>query len=688
MRIFRFTAIFCLILQPVAVTFADRVWLRDGSRLDGSIIELGGSSIAISTKQNRRKIRREEVRKVEFSLHDSEAVKLKHDLVLCRDGTDLQGTVSYSEDKRSVHVTFKDGNRVTVLRGDVLRILKRGEAVPGQDDSLYFTQAKKDLIARSLRDLSSPDSGRVQVAELGLKDLGIFAIADVETTRADSPKEGPYREALERIHLSYELKKAGSRGVEEIDRDVYSILSGTDKNAKDQLINDILLRNVEDGVRLAKILLLNRYVEPELRAVLVSLLGGFQRNSDLVELYERSSGRVQLSIAIALGRNRILLGARTLIEALALSDRTVRRLAIESLKDFTGEDFNYHYADLPQARKRSIARWEKWWKKSESGIKIQAESVLAGKDIETPQRLEARRLWEEALALVQLNKLGSAERKLTSAAHIDPTYFSVQLQLGVFLYTKRDKLEPAQKQLEGLLTRRLSTVGSIQISWVHYHLGNIRVLKGEHAAAIGSLVDCIKNNPEFLPAYRALGDLYYNRATGREELGRSSRLKALTKGLGYYRSAVDQIEEWQREMVIIVREDLPLTEVPPFDMREHNRNVRSVRELLRLTKSEIYLGMARIHLLLGHRQRAQNALNDGIAGIKDEVGEKTKRLQIRLRNYLGVLYEEDQEFEAARREYEFVLANLDQADAAARAGVKRLTGSAREAPGTVTPRGQ
>ena len=106
MRTFRFTVILCLILQPAAVTLADTVWLHDGSRFDGSIIELGGSSVALSTKQTRRKIRRDDIRKVEFSLHDSEVAKLEHDLILFRDATDLKGTVSYSEDKKSVHVTF------------------------------------------------------------------------------------------------------------------------------------------------------------------------------------------------------------------------------------------------------------------------------------------------------------------------------------------------------------------------------------------------------------------------------------------------------------------------------------------------------------------------------------------------------------------------------------------------------
>ncbi len=665
----------CAVLLLTAPCGADTLRLTDGSRIEGDVVDLGGNAVAVTTEAGRRTIARRDIAEATFEYHESRDATLETDLVLCRNGNDLRGTVSFSEDRNSVRVTFADGNRASIPVSQVLRIIRRGELEPGADTSLYFTREKESKIKNAIKALDS-DGGEVErrKAEETLISFGLFAVPYVEEARKKAKEGSPSAASLDRVLFVERLKAAVSDTVELSEPQVYDVLGGTDPEQKERMIHGIFSRHPEEIVPIARAILMHPGEASSVRALVVGILGGLGRNDELIEIYDRAVGQVQLAVAVALGKNRILIGAPTLIEGLEMENRQIRRLCIESLEDFTGEDLGYHPDDTPLARRRAIKRWRDWWEKNADAIRLQANAVLSGQSIDTPQRVRARDLWARAGAAVQVERFAEAESLLRRAVRTDPTFFNAHVHLGILLYSRLGRVEEASKIFTDLVSRPIRSIDEKHLAWVHYHLARIAEIGGDEERAINELRRCLESESQFLPGHRALADLASRRATRTAGLPGTERRALLDLAIERYRSAIDIIEEREKEMVIIVRSDLPISDVPPFDIREHNRTVLDVRSNLRIQRAGAFFGIARAQSALGKREEALTALADGLLSIQDETTGEAGALHAEMRNYLAVLHEENGEFLSALREYRRVLREVDDKNGDALAGVRRLGG--------------
>jgi hypothetical protein len=125
---------------------------------------------------------------------------------------------------------------------------------------------------------------------------------------------------------------------------------------------------------------------------------------------------------------------------------------------------------------------------------------------------------------------------------------------------------------------------------------------------------------------------------------------------------------------------LPSEAELPFDRREYNRSVLDLREKRRHERLLVLFEMAKVQAMLGKKKEAVLGLRTAVNDAAVEPGERSKKLQIAMRSYLGLLYEQNNERVLAVREYRKVLDDLDPENEAARQGIERLRRQVREEP--------
>lgn len=667
---------------------ADTLWLKDGSRLTGSILDLGDNSIAIQLERGRKTVFKKDIAKLEFSIHEASREVLDEDLVLTRSGNDLRGTVGESEDGQSISVAMKNGNKVTLPRGQVIKVLRRGESTGELETSLHYTRAIENDVQAALKGLKSDDDALRSRSEARLKQLGVFAWPSLDqalaaTEKASGDAAERERRALERVAFSREVRKSIPDVLEQFEPRIYEVLESGTIEAREATLGVLMSRFPSESFDLARVLLFRSDEDPVLRAAIVGTLGGMHRNEELIGLYHSSRGQAQLSLAIALGKNRILIGLPTLIEALDMESRDLRRLAFERLKEFTGETLGFHPDDTPAARRKAIAAWQSWWLKHEKLYTEQAAAVIAKQPAETPQGQRARELWAKAGVAAEAMQTEEAIGLLRQATQVDPAFFSAYIQLASLLFNHAGKADEARRLLEDLLNRRPSGVRDSELAWVHYQLGSIHQIAGSDEAALTAFRACVKANPDFLAGRRALAELTYRRAVRGEGLDAKARRQLIEAARAEFQATIERIDILERDLVILVQEDLPLGDNPPFEIRAHNRGVLQIRKDLRRARARSFHGLARVESLLGDAKKAINHLLDALSVVRSGEDEGFRPLEIDFRNYLGILYEEIGEVEAALREFRIVSGQLDRQNETALQGVRRLD---KSAPPVAPPR--
>jgi hypothetical protein len=669
-----FTALFIISL-PRAAPALDAVHLKDGTVQEGQVIELGRSSIDLAVQGGSKKILKKDIERVEFDPGRHAAETQTSDGIIKKGGHTIRGNVELLEGGQKVQVTLPGGSKAVFPRKDVLRILKRGEAIE-HDTTSYTAELGKEIegaISRLENPSGGSDEKSVSADEKFLSSCGILAIAPVRRALPGTDTASAGGKALRKVDRLYRLKESIAPELEEAESNLYEVLTNGTAQAKCDLLVFLFPRFVEESVPLAAFLAMDPLEAPLVRAWSVDFLRRMQKNRELLNIYKASTGQVQMAAAVALGKNRILIGVPTLLEGLELEPQNLRELAAKHLRELTGEDFQFRSDGSPQARKEALQRWRVWWEKNEGQLSRQAEKVLREGGAETKERVAAIKLWKEAGEALEKKNIAGAEAALRKAIQTDPSFTQAHVGLAVLLYKDLGKPQEAARILGDLKTKHLSASAKDEDrQWVYLYLGHSLRLSGDLDGAADAYRQCLAHSRDNLQATLALGEVNFLEATSQKDLKPEERKAKLQSALASYQAALSRLEKFNEELTTLRFEELPAGMDLPFDRRDYNRSVLDLRKSYRRQKEEAQFQAAKLMALLGEQKEALILLRRALDDLAVDPPGNTKKLEAEIRTYLGLLYEELGQPVVALREFRKVIGDLDAKNQEAQEGVKRL----------------
>lgn len=663
-------------LVAVSVYGADDILtLKDGSLHKGQLVELGGNSVELVVAGGAsRKILKKDIREVVFDRTRLRTMVYESDAVVIKGGHKICGKVEVVDNGQTVRVTLEKGGKADFKRSDV-RILRRGEK--HQLDTSIFTVELNEAIQKAMEGLQGSEEARGE-SEKFLSGAGIFAIQLVREASLKAPPGSPELAALRRIDRLYRLKESVATEIEESEGRVYEILSSGSLDEKRDLLSFIFPRFVDESVPLAVCLATDPQEDSAVRSWSIACLGRMQNNRELLEIYKKSTGQIQLASAVALGKNRILIGIPTLIEALGLDSLELRKLAAENLREWTGKNLRFRADGAPHSRKKAVDEWWAWWQEERESIAAVSKNVLYQKGADSPHRRAAIELWEEAAAEVEAKRYPEAEKLLREALDLDAFFFQPYLALAVVLYGHLDRPEEATKLLLELKTRRMVEVEHMDRQWICLHLGNSLLLSGEQEKALESYLECRALAPDNLQCLHGLADVAFTLATSAEGSSPELRKERLSLSLRSCREATAVMEELNHNLATLRVEAVALIGDLPFARREYNRTVFELRRTYRKKKLELTFQIAKILSIQGDKKAAMLSLRQLIKETQILEGE-FKDLEAQARCYLALLYEEAERPLLALQQFRKVLEDLDSEHAESVRGIKRLRRRSQEA---------
>jgi len=660
---------------PAATVRADLVVLNDGRELKGRVINLGTNAIELRVRPGMsRHIHLRDIRRATFDLQ-GEQLALDQDIVFRKSGGEISGKVTYSPEG-NVIVTSSDGSRVVIPRQGVSRIVTRDQATI--EGAVVYSKSIQDDIQASIDRILR--EGKAEGAEKRLGAYGLFAIDRVREAREKAVAGTPAARSLDRVIREYRLKEITPDVLQNLP-EYFNILISGSPDRKQELLMEMFTRYVKESVPLAKYMILDADEDPNVRALAVALLGQNGCNRDLIEVYNLApGGKVQLAAAIALARNRLLLGAETLIDALQLYEPKVREMAFNALQEATGKDFGFEVHDTPSARRIAISRWKRWWSENRSTIQSHAATILSGKPemVDSPERKKASNLWDQGCRALDREDHALAEQKLRAAVDADPSFVNAQVSLAILLCLHRNKGREGRSLLENLLERGSPKINRQEATWITYYLGLAWEAEGNLEQAELKFRNVLRLDQKFFQAALSLGDLKFRQAISESRPREVNRRNFMGEAETFYRSAINMMVEYSDGLKIIESGDLPQDLPPAFERRFYNRTLLDLKDNLRQKRATAHYALAKIRSLLDDRPRAIAELNDAIDVVHrirgNSRGEAVRDLLIDLHNYRGFLFEEEGQIVKALQDYRAVLnKDLDPRNATALEGVRRLT---------------
>lgn len=669
----RICFISCFCFLPLQLAAEDVVRLKDGLTFRGELVETGGSELKLLVGGGGKVLRRGDIAEVDLDQARSATQVAESDGVVREDGHFIRGKVEEFAGSQ-VRVTLPNGASVRLPRNKV-KIIRKGETIEA-GTSVYTKELGAEI--RSSLTLIADLSVSAKVAsgqEAFLKRCGIFAIDLVrDRLRELAGETGRTRErlVLAQVERLYRLKEVVSTAIEQYDPQVYEIFSSGDAEPKKDLLFFVFYRFSDDAVPLARLLATDRYETDVFRSYAIDFLRRMQKNRELVEIFGESRGPVQLASAIALGKNRVYFGVPTLIEALSVEELAIRKLAVEHLREFSGESFRFRADGAPGARERAVERWWKWWKANEQILRKQSVSVVSGHQVDGPERREARRLWHRASLAHSGGDSAYAEKLLREAVESDPSFVRAQIFLTMILLNETKEPVAALEVLRRIEAQRRPDLDDEDRYWVHLYTGHAKRLLGNVAGARDAYEQSLLYDRGDLLGLLGLAESTFTLATSNQRVTAAERREELMRSLKAYRDLVRRIDAAHGELELLTVRQLPTTHDPLFDRRQHNRWVVNVRDNFRENVVRYRFAIARIESLLGRRESAIRRLEKLVHDLRERPEQRVDReVEVDVRNLLGLLYEGEGEQLKARRQYRTVL-RLDPDNDQGLAALERL----------------
>jgi tetratricopeptide (TPR) repeat protein len=646
----------------------DVLTLNHGLQHKGQVVELGGNSVELVVPGGgNRKILKRDIREVAFDKTRRQATVHDTDAVVIKGGHRIPGKVEIVDNGRGVRVTLEKGGTALFRRNEVVVIMKGDRE---QLDSSVFTIELDAAIQEAMRGLQGSEEARREGEKL-LARVGVFAIYQVREAALTAPPGSAEFQALQRIDRLYRLKENVATQIEEGEARVYEILSSGTLDEKRDLLSFIFPRFVDDSVPLAVCLATDSHNHPAVRGWSIDFLRRLQRNRELLDIYRKSAGQIQLASAVALGKNRIHIGIPTLIEALAMDSLPMRELAVENLREWTGKNFRFRADGAPHSRKEAVDKWWAWWQEEEDSVVAASTNALHQKGADSSHRRAAVDLWEEAGAEAEAERYPQAEKLLREALDLDPSFFQPYLALAVLLYTHLERPEEATNLLLELKTRRMTGEDRVDRQWICLHLGHSWRLTGEFEKSLEEYLECRALAAENLQCLLGLADVAFALATSAEEFSPELRKDRLNLSLRSCRESTAVMDKLTHDLAAMRAEAVEATGGLPFARRDYNRSVFRLRRTYRAKKLELSFQTAKVLAIQGDKKPAMLTLRQLVKEIQIVDGE-FKNLEARARCYLALLYEDVGRPLLALKQFRKVLDDLDPEHSESLRGIKRL----------------
>ncbi|MEM7234287.1 MAG: tetratricopeptide repeat protein [Planctomycetota bacterium] len=680
----------------------DTVELKNGSIQRGYVVETGDNAIRLERGGGARRFLKNEILSIKFHKERRAESKLEHDRVELKTGHEVDGKVKVIDGGKRVRVTLAkkraNGKATTVTypMTTVRRIRWKDESEFAQNGNYYTVELEKQ-IANALQKLRIVgDKERVKV-EAFLASTGVFSIEAIKARAAAKEAAGGLddEEGMSLLALQhlYELKLVVPTEIQESVPEIYDVLSlRSNAERKIEFLKAILPNYSERAVDLVVHVVKNPLEADSVRGLAVDMMRRLQLNQALLNLYNGAQGQLQFAAAIALSKNRILLGIPTLIEALDLPRESIRKLAADQLRSATGQNFRYQFDGAAAARKLAAGKWSDWWTDNKAEIEKTSILILREGTGQSPEWKMATQLWKEAHKAWGSAPKGKdrgkhveeAKTLLKEAVDTDPTFVKASISLAVIQYVEDRDPTKAETLLSDLVQRPLSTTSARDRFWIHLEYANVLRIQGKIAEALRNYDECLALDPSSVEATTGRADVLWLLGTGRgklppavtdkekEKSAGDRRRTYLSRALSGFEDSLKKIEALLEKLVVLRAEDLPEFDTLPFARRLHNRSVLEARRGYEQEIVRIYQRIARVHTLQGQVDQAVTSIRRGLDYLSISIeGGGAEKLEANLRSHLALAYERQGKVVEAYKEYRRVL-KVDPENKTGRDGIKRL----------------
>ncbi len=641
----------------------DRVTLTSGVVRTGRIRDAGRNYILLEMAQSTDRIAKRDIARVQLGRpepgenQDSDRIELKG-------GRRIAGDVRVSPDGKLVIVRVPGAGEASYPREEVVRIIPRGEGAaerPSAGPEELAAQIAA-LVGRLGREGADADA-----AEKELRALGIFAVEPLG--EAAKTAAGDAARRIRVVLRSHELRKVVG---DELDKDLPEIYEGIEAPQPEDRIEALraaLLVAPEDAVALVLFVLEDPVEDAAVRSFCVELLRRLNRYRELVEAYQRADAGLALALAIALGENGVHIGIPCLISALQEDDRRLRALAGEKLKACTGEDY-LPAEDAPEDEwKQARERYQAWWLAHRDVIMERTKAMTSHGPQATPQRTRAIQYWERGAEQTAEEEYAAAEKSFRQALDEDPSYARAALSLGILLYRHQRRPAEAVECLERVASGRYPDAIDDVYAFAMYHLGVIRRELGGYKDAAEWFTRAIETRKNYIEAYTALGDTYYEWALMSDKLPAARRKEILAQAEAACDAGLRAAAAYEKDLVVMPVDPALVKDDGAFSRRDYLQSLKTLRDSLAGSRTAFAVNLVRIYLIQGALDKAEARAREAAAQDPSDVN-----LQI----VLARVFERKGDTASALRHYRAAL-RLDPRNETATHGIFRLGG-------TVAPR--
>jgi tetratricopeptide (TPR) repeat protein len=369
---------------------------------------------------------------------------------------------------------------------------------------------------------------------------------------------------------------------------------------------------------------------PRVRAFAVSQLSALRKFQELADVLKLRDGPLRLAAAFALGDAGIYAGVPILIEALRLSDTTIRGAASHKLREYTKQHFGFRSGAPETDRERAIAKWNAWWNENgrdlvRRGIK-EVAPTLEGARLSEEEAAEARKLWGQAGAIIARTqkekpetdegeddrrlRLERALRLLRQALDLDPSLSTARMTRAVLLYEEFDRIDEARRELTRILDRAKHDGGNPDAArkFAKFHLGSIALREKAYRKATLAFSQALQFDESYLDALIGQADAYFGLALSDragETIKAEKRREALDSARIAFDRALTTIETRKKRLLDMVSELDVTGDGRSLSEGQVIQAVRRSRMSLQARKADLHHRVGRLE---GARQRDDAAL--------------------------------------------------------------------------------
>jgi tetratricopeptide (TPR) repeat protein len=516
----------------------DEVVLADGTKIRGRVVDPGGPAVKVIRESGAThgsvSILKRDIKELHLR-SDPGAEVLHEDVVHLAGGQEIRGCAQVSADGATVSVTMKkEGKEQTVAfpRSEVIRI----EYAPSRDQAaknapVQLKDSLGEIIDKRLSELASADEEVSNAAAEKLVSLGVFAVGHLKE-KLPKLEEAVARKVARIIeineiksYISAEAMKAFNKPGE---KNIYERLTSTDADAKLATLQELSL--IEEGEMAPLLCHLARQKKEaaEVRVYCLHMLAQAEHNNDLLELMTEDDGWLRLAAALHLADNGIYAGVPHFIAALNMSDEKYRKVAVEKLRQASGENFGFDPAGPEKERLAAIKKWEDWWSKNSDKVLRQSLKLISSKQIADDDRSFSRIYHKRAEEAWAAGKFEQALESFGKSVELDPSNLTARLSKAIMLYTELGKNKEAMSEISTILRRYSDELVPMIRKQALYHAAMISLSEGNWRDAIHDLQSAITLDERYTDGYIALGKTYYVQAVTDDMIARE-RLSLLPK---------------------------------------------------------------------------------------------------------------------------------------------------------------